>query len=300
MNDYARLRKQNKSRVTSVAALALCVVVSACMLFGRLVNYTAADTCQYIPLTQSNGITHVTAVDGGEAVRLAPDSSVLMSPVVLTQQKPGFEVYDENTVWSGETVVEIFRVSYDNENGEVTVHSRGGDKVLAPGTGNTYEFALENTGNVSLDYTMSMEAYFSNDELPIPVDVRVTDYQGNYLAGSAESKADVMQLNEVQQSDVVAAGNIYPYTLEWEWPYESGNDEYDTMLGNLAVEEDISLTIVIKTTATCDEDPKNPGGIPQTGDTNDVGMLMTVLVLSVSGFFLTVMLLRKDEQDEKA
>jgi hypothetical protein len=40
-----------------------------------------------------------------------------------------------------------------------------------------------------------------------------------------------------------------PYILQWRWPFDI-DDEYDTMLGNLAVEEDISLTIVIRTTAS--------------------------------------------------
>lgn len=281
------------------AVLALCVVISACMLFSRLMDYAAADTCQYIPLTRSNGITHVVA-DPADTAQLMPDTKLLMSPAVLSA-KPGFRVTDENTVWTGETQVEIFRVSYDNADGEVTVHSKGGDKVLAPGTSNTYEFALENTGNVALDYSMSMEAYFSHGQYPIPVNARVTDYRNNFLTGSQTAMADVLTLNNVQQSGVIAAGNVYPYTLEWEWPFESGSDEYDTMLGNLVEEEDITLTIVIKTTASCNIDPDAGGGVPKTGDTNNIGLLAALLVLSLIGFVAVVLLLkRKGDDDEQA
>jgi len=274
----------------ALAVLALCVVISTCMLFSRLMDYVAADKCQYIPLTQSNGITHVTA-SSGDTMQLAPNTKLLMSPALLSS--PSFRVTDDNTVWSGKTKVEIFRVSYDNASGETTVHSKGGDKVLAPGTSNTYEFALENTGNVALDYTMSMEAYFSHNEYPIPVQVRVTDYQKNLLTGTQTAMADVLTLNNVKQSGVIAAGNVYPYTLEWEWPFEGGDDAYDTMLGNLAKEEDITLTIVINTTASCNIDPNTGGGVPKTGDTSNIGLFAGLLALSLIGFVVVVVLLKR-------
>lgn len=298
MNDYSALRKQNNSTAAVLAVLLLCVVVSACMLFGRLMDYTSSDAVQYIPLTKSNGVTRVTTVESGDTAPLAPDHRVLMSPALL--YSPGFRVTDENAVWQGETQVEIFRVNYDNASGEITVRSGRGDRLLAPGTGNVYEFALENTGNVSLDYAMSMEAYFSHGAFPIPVDARVTDYQGNYLAGSAEGMEDVLALNGVKQSGVIAAGNVYPYTLEWEWPFESGNDVYDTMLGDMATEEDIVLTIVIKTVASHSAIPDDPGGIPKTGDTNHIGLLAAVMILSLLGFLLILLQLRKGDGDEKA
>lgn len=290
MNHYPALRKLNNGRAMALAVLALCVVISTCMLFSRLMDYVAADKCQYIPLTQSNGITHVTA-SSGDTMQLVPNTKLLMSPALLSS--PSFRVTDDNTVWSGKTQVEIFRVSYDNASGETTVHSKGGDKVLAPGTSNTYEFALENTGNVALDYTMSMEAYFSHNEYPIPVQVRVTDYQKNLLTGTQTAMADVLTLNNVKQSGVVAAGNVYPYTLEWEWPFEGGDDAYDTMLGDLAKEEDITLTIVINTTASCNIDPTASGGVPKTGDTSNIGLFAGLLALSLIGFVVVAVLLKR-------
>lgn len=298
MRDYASLRKQNKSRALAVVTLALGVVVSACLLFGRLMAYTPADTRLYIPLTRSNGVTRVT-VDGREsAAAVYPGPRLLTVTSPLLTANPGFQTDDNNTVWQGQTEVEIFRISYDNENGELTVNSDRGDKVLAPGTGNTYEFALKNTGNVSLDYTMEMEAYFSHEAYTIPVNARVVDYQGNYLAGSAGEMAEAMALNGVEQSGVISAGYVYPYTLEWEWPFESGDDAYDTMLGNLAVEEDISLTIVIKTTASYNPDPDKPGGIPETGDTSQVALYAMLMVASLAGILLMLLLDRKEETDE--
>ena len=59
MNTYSSLRKQNNNRGLAVISLALCVVMTATMLFSRLLTFTVADTQHYIPLTEGNGITTV-------------------------------------------------------------------------------------------------------------------------------------------------------------------------------------------------------------------------------------------------
>ena len=294
MKDYASLRKSNKSNVLAIATLVMCVILSATMLFSRLMVYSPMSKCQYIPLTQSNGITHVTRSNGSRIAR-----PLLLTARPLFLAAPGFQAYDENTVWSGETDVEIFSIRYDNESGETTVRSKDGTKVLAPGTGSTYEFALENTGNVALDYTLEMEAWFSDAEYPIPVVASVVSHEGEYLLGGAEEMEDVLRLEEVRQSGTVAAGNIMPYALNWEWPFEL-DDAYDTMLGNLAVEEDLTLTVVIRTTATYSDNPDNPGGIPpQTGDTAHIELYAVMMVVSLAGI-LAILLLRNKENEYEA
>ena len=296
MKDYASLRQSNKSRALAIVALALCVILSATMLFSRLMVYSPRSDCQYIPLTKSNGITRVTQ---STRPTIALGTPVLLTARPLFLAAPGFEVWDPNTVWSGETDVEIFSIRYDNESGETTVRSQDGTKVLAPGTGSTYEFALENTGNVSLDYTLEMEAWFSDAEYPIPVVASVVGHEGEYLLGSAEEMVDVLRLEEVRQSGTVAAGNIMPFSLNWEWPFEL-DDEYDTMLGNMAVEEDLTLTVVIKTTASYSADPDEPGGSPpQTGDTAQIELYAIMMVAYLAGVLL-ILLLRKKEKEHEA
>lgn len=297
MNSYSSLRKQNSGSGLAVVALLLCVVLSSTMLFSRLLTFSAADTQHYIPLTRGNGITNVQVgqrqADGSvvyESLGYHPNNHRLLTA------RPGFRVYDENTVWSGQTNIEIFRISYENGTGQVTVNSENGDKLLAPGTENTYRFTLENTGNVSLDYTLSMEAYFSHTDTPIPIYARVVDYKGDYLLGTAENTVDVLGLNDVQKSGSLTAGYIAPYTLEWEWPFEL-DDAYDTMLGNMAVDEDITLTIVIKTTASYSEKPDTESGLPQTGDDTNI-LLLTGLML-LSGTALLFLLISKPKWEEE-
>ena len=301
VNRYDSLRKPNTGRAPAVVSLALCVVLSATVLFSRLMSFTPADTQHYIPLTKSSGMTAVREgrrqSDGSITFRHAgyhPDNHRLLTA------RPGFRVYDENTVWQGETDIEIFRISYRNGAGQVTVRSENGEKIIAPGTENTYRFTLENTGNVALDYTLQMEAWFgeAGDANPttIPVLARVTDYKGNYLAGSAGAKDDVLALNRVSQKGSLSKGYTAPYTLEWEWPFE-GDDAYDTLLGNLATDEDITLTIRISTTATYNPTPGGDSGIPKTGDTGGIELAFAVMSASSAALLLLLCLPRRKRRE---
>ena len=297
MRNYTSLRKKNSATMAVLIALLACVVLSGALLTSRLLSYSPEDRSQGIPLTKSNGITHVTTGSKSRtALPMARPLLLAATPYVLTAT-PGFQAGDDDTVWSGETEVEIFSIRYDNESGETTVHSQDGVKVLAPGTGNVYSFYLENTGNVSLDYTLQMDAWFSDTQYPIPIYVSVTDHQGKFLVGSEAGMVDVLQLKSVDEAGTIAAGNVMPYTLTWEWPFEL-DDAYDTMLGNLAVEQEISLTIVIKTTASYSADPNEPGGVPpQTGDNTQVAMYAGLMLLSLAGILL-LLLRRKEEANE--
>ena len=295
MNSYASLRKQNKGVLTTVISLLLCVVLSATMLFSRLTAFAAEDTRHYIPLTQSGGLTVVRTGHMEEGVFYGDSLYVPGRPPLLTAN--WFRVTDENGVWQGQTNIEIFRISYENGAGKVTVNSGNGEKVIAPGTANDYTFALENTCNENVKYEMTMEVYFSDGEHTIPVEARVFDHKGNYLAGSADAYADVLALNTVADAGTLKPGYVMPYTLQWQWPFE-GDDGYDTLLGNLAMDEDITLTIVINTTASYT--PTADGGIPKTGDTSHIYLYSGMMVASGAALLLLFLLPRRKREEENA
>lgn len=305
MNDYRSLRKKNNSTFFAVVALTLCVAVTAVMLFSRLVTYSAEDQQLEIPLTASSGITHVTAVQKEQEEQASASICTLSAVTNVSgvqteaQTLSSFEIQDDNTVWLGQTDIEIFRISYENGEGNVTVNSANGDKLLAPGTENEYHFTLVNNGDSNLDYTLQMEAYFSDGEMVIPVEARLMDYTGTYLVGSAESYADVLELNNVNRQESITAGYVMPYTLQWQWPFD-GDDEYDSWLGNLAEDEDITLTIVIRTVAECNE--SSEGGIPpKTGDSSSIAVIGGLMAVSVCGIVMLLILpkRRTEEQHEQ-
>ena len=144
---------------------------------------------------------------------------------------------------------------------------------------------------------MNMEAYFTTGEYIIPVNAQVKDHLGNYLAGSPEGMADVMELNQVSQEGDIAAGHILPFELTWEWPFEE-DDVYDTMLGNQAVEEDICLTIVINTMASYTPGPG--GGIPQTGDTSQIALMSGIMLASMAGMMLLLLGGKRKQEEQDA
>ena len=210
----------------------------------------------------------------------------------------GFEASDEQTVWETKTQVEIFHISYENGEQVVTVNSGNGDKLIAPGTENSYIFKLKNTGNVALDYTVDVKAYITPEEIEIPISGRINRYDGEWIAGGKDNYVSMPELNGAHDEAILGAGKYTYYTLDWQWPFESGNDEYDTFLGNLAVEEDITLTIEIETTAECSEDHDNDSGItaPKTGDDSHFTLWITLL----AGTFLIMIffLFNRDEDEE--
>ena len=222
--------------------------------------------------------------------------------VVTVPLNPSIEVYDDVKVWQTNTEVDIFKIQYVNGEAKVTVDGIG-DKLIAPGTDNTYTFYLKNTGDVELDYTMSMEAYFTPANVQIPVEAKLKGYDGSYLVGDQNNWIDVLALNGVEDKATIDVNRYAYYTLEWQWPFERGEDEFDTMLGNRAVDEDLTLTIVIKTVATADDSRTEVvrvpviSWIPKTGDQANVLLWAGVLAVSVCMLIIILWLKRREKDD---
>jgi hypothetical protein len=228
-----------------------------------------------------------------------PEPSTSTTPEVTQPPKnPGFEASDDNNVWSTNTQVEIFKVSYVNGEQIITVKSDNGDKVIAPGTENSYTFKLKNTGNVALDYTVEIDAYFTPADIEIPITGRLNRYDGTWVIGGKDEHAKVPVLDTAEDNATLGAGKYTYYTLDWLWPFESGNDELDTMLGNLAVDQELTFTIVIKTTATESSNPYDDSGItpPQTGDNTNLTLW---IVLAVSSFAMMIFLLFYQNKEKR-
>lgn len=229
-----------------------------------------------------------------------PGSEQGSSSVIVNPQRAGFVVSDENTVWATETEVEIFRSSYENGENVVTVKSNNGDKVVAPGTENSYTFKLKNTGDYTIHYVLDVDAYITPGDNMIPIESRINRHDGKWIVGGKESYVDVPTLDTAGDSAYLSPGRYTYYTLDWLWPFESGNDEYDTFLGNLAVEEDITITIVIKTTAiSVEEAPEgeDEGLVPP--DTGDDSILSLWIALAVGATVLLIIIVIFRIREEK-
>lgn len=227
----------------------------------------------------------------------------------------GFTVTDENeVVWETETEVEIFKVAYENGEGYVTAKSFNGEKIVAPGTENSYLFKLKNSGDTEITYTLNVDAFITPGDNMIPIEARISRYDEEWIVGGPDEWVDVPTLDTAADEASLSPDRYTYYTLDWRWPFESGNDEYDTFLGNLAVEEDITITIVISTTATAEEsapgtDPDDPDSPDEPGggeglvppDTGDNSILSIWISLAVgAAVFLIIILVYKIREEKRS
>lgn len=265
----------------SVLVLFICASLSAVILIDVLGLYLADDSGA-IPLIPASVMPSADGDHGAASIQTVLAGSQISQHGTASPMNPGFEAGDDNTVWTTDTHVEIFRVSYENGEQVITVNSDDGDKVIAPGTENSYTFKLKNTGGVALDYTVSVDVYFTPEDISIPITGRISRYDGQWIAGDGNTYVGVTELDGAADKATLAADKYTYYTLDWIWPFESGNDEHDTLLGNMATEKDLTLTVVIKTTAAVNDNPGSGGGIsaPQTGDNVNVIVWLVLLILS--------------------
>ena len=260
-------------------SLFISVAASASALSSRIRYYTAvADVNSMIPLvpeyvTGDELMTAAAAKAEHSAAPMAARSAQRrFSPVNVTYCAPVqdtlFTVSDDNTVWSTNTRVDIFKTEYRDGQNNIVVASGNGDKIIAPGTENSYSFMLKNNYEMPMDYTVTVKAYCTPDDVEIPVLCRLSRYDGEWLAGDEENWMSVSDFNGSGDTAQMAEYSYVTYTLDWQWPYE-GNDMLDTALAQLANEEDVTLTIEIITTAEAEFAGGGGGIIIPTPDLSD-------------------------------
>lgn len=304
--------KKKKSRWLWLLVLLLFLFVIATMIIvaDRLSNFLTDDSGSIPLIPPDSGTEETQAPTTGQNPGDATDPPTEPSgteptkpaePAEPTQppKKPGFEASDDNTVWTTNTQIEIFRVSYENGEQFITINSDDGDKLIAPGSQNAYTFKLKNTGNVALDYNVEIDAYITPGDIHVPITARLNRYDGKWVAGSKDAYADVPALDAAEDAATLGAGKYTYYVLEWVWPFESGNDMLDTMLGNLATDMDITFTIGIKTTATESQNPGDDSGItpPQTGDNTILGVWIALAIGSCATLLFLIVFWKKEQRD---
>ena len=205
----------------------------------------------------------------------------------IVGKNPSLDITDQDgKKWINEEIVDIFKTDYKNGEGQITVASQNGEKIIAPGTITKYSFALFNDGNVALryetdiDFSMLANGVEATDIKDFPLLVRLTTDEdgGRYLIGSDTEWVSVSKAEIDSYVSQLGASSYENFTLEIKWEYEGGNDEYDTLLGNLSAEGmengkgGLLITMGINTTAEEHIDPEAQGGtrITENGQPADV------------------------------
>lgn len=154
----------------------------------------------------------------------------------------------EGVLWTDQTAVDVFHTSYTNDVNVVTVKDTGSDKVFAPGTNGTYVFYVANNGELEADCVVTFSGETSPADVELPMHYRAKNSEGTWMTASATTWAKTLKGDERM---VLQPGESRTYTIEWEWPYEWGNDAYDTYLCELAAAgRQLKVNIVIDTAAT--------------------------------------------------
>ena len=195
--------------------------------------------------------------------------------------------------------IQVFYAEYGKD-GEITVKSDFGDKVVAPGTENSYNLYVRNVGKVPISYILEAESRITVDvngkQIEIPIEASFYTPHGSYLLGGEESLDHLGKLDGVKDSSSLSPEHQAKYTLCWSWPFD-GDDEFDTLLGNLAAEGE-ELTVKVAFNVTAAYNPNAGGGSPITGGLSNIGLWVALFVIST--FTLIILLfLRKREQDEE-
>ncbi len=278
------MQKNNKTLPRLAAAVTVLMLLN---LFALVLTAEA--------IVQVRDSTPVTTLE------LTPEPAPTGAPETATKPwNPGAQVDDVNgQVWTQNTDIVIFHAMYDNDLGKVTVRSTDGDSLIAPGTADQYYFHVRNTGNTPIFYSMSAHAdvYFASGDtqLQVPLRVRLSNHEGEFLVGGERSFEPVEALEGVTDGGALSPEHYAKYTLEWEWPYESGDDALDTLLGNLAAAGD-EIRVAIAFNVQAEADVDGQGGLPpQTGDNGRIALWASVYVCS--GFALIILLFRRRKEE---
>jgi len=168
--------------------------------------------------------------------------SVFIILLVLTTAVLGSHLYEMATrdqytvnleVGSPEGSIELFRIEYANEQGEITVQGVNADNVVAPGTKVGYDIRLKNNDDVVIDFVMMPTVEFLTDDA-VPVEFKVMDDNGNYILGDEEHWVSPEEMSSLYHKGSVHPGEVFTYHVIWQWVFEVDDDQdsYDTLLGN--------------------------------------------------------------------
>lgn len=208
----------------------------------------------------------------------------IISIVVLSIRLYDYTKTDDREVSlrsSMDETLEVFSVEYKNASGEVTVSGLDGDKVIAPGTDVEYTLRIRNTDKVALDYSL-VPALSYTSEHSLPIVIRLLDDNDDYVIGSATEWVALDAVGEIECGGTLLKNETKEYVFQWKWPYESGDDAYDSFLGSLDGEENVGAEISFGLHATASLDVASNGGFFSSPQGRVIVLLIIAILLAVA------------------
>ena len=184
----------------------------------------------------------------------------LLTSVILGSRLYRLATRDQHTVDLGlgepEGEIELFRIEYSNDRGEITVQGVNAENVVAPGTTVSYDIRLRNNDDVVIDFVMMPTVDFLTGDA-VPVEFKVIDTYGNYILGSETEWVGADDMNALAHKGSIHPGEVFTYHVTWQWVFEVSDDQdaYDTYLGIQTGELVPGVAVGITTEATGNPNP---------------------------------------------
>ena len=213
----------------------------------------------------------------------------VISAILLTVRLVEYIKVDDREVMLEsdlDKTLEIFSVQYENASGEITVSGMDGQKVVAPGTAVDYTIRLRNKDNIAIDYELLPTVIFASEHV-IPIEIRMLDYDGNYIVGDAKTWVAVSELAEISDRRTLVRGESTEYIFEWKWDFESGDDEHDTFLGSIANAENVGLTVKLDLHTEANTDVGINGGVMASG-LGEIFLIGLMFILLIAALMLLI------------
>ena len=221
---------------------------------------------------------------------------LVISIVVLSLRLHDYTKLDDRSVSlrsSMDETLEVFAVEYKNDAGEIVIQGSDGEKVIAPGSDVEYTLRLRNTDKVALDYSFLPDLKHTS-EYELPIEIRLLDPDDNYVIGSETEWIPLAELEDVEKCTGTLLPNVTAeYIFQWRWPYESGDDSYDSFLGSVAFDGTIGVDLSFALHAEANTTIDANGGFFGSPTGNLVVLIVIFLLLAVSITLLLIHIIRR-------
>lgn len=202
------------------------------------------------------------------------------------------------------STMDLFDAAYVNASGQTVVASSDGEKVVAPGTSGSYDFAVRNSGGTKATYKVWAETEQSGTTIAIPLELTLAN-------GSTAC-------DNLADSGELAPGKSAVYRIAWTWPFEDAAeqdaaangttasdanadaatlttaDARDTALGDIAATRRASYKVTLHMTAEADY-PARTGRAPQTGDTTNLAAPAIIAAVAVVLIVVALIVRRRNK-----
>ena len=220
---------------------------------------------------------------------------LILSAIVLTLRLAEYAKIDDRALSidsNMDEVFDVFAIEYKNDLGEVSIQGADGDKVLAPGASIEYTIRLRNKDKIAIDYTLAPSVSYLSD-IVLPIEVRLIGPGEEYIVGSATEWVPMERLNDVQITHTLPEGEFVEYYFQWKWPFESGDDAYDTWLGSHTGDVAVGANLDFSLHATANLDAGLNGGWFGYRTPDVILVLIFIILLLLAIALLIIRLLQK-------